>query len=172
MRLLPLVVAAVVAVLLPLASPADAMVFIFDWTLRTTDRSLSGSDTATLTPSTVSPTSLDAFPGSKVYQLAFGSGYGGLVVDPSWSAGRLNLPQVGNVGNWLFSSFHLTDAGFSLDFVFKAIGPSADIPIIVGELAGTGRPIAQAVEPETLGFAALGLAGLVLLRRARRKHRA
>ena len=51
---------------------ADAP-FIFDWTVIASGSTFTGSSSATLTPSTISPTALDAFPGSRVYDLTFGA---------------------------------------------------------------------------------------------------
>jgi len=68
----------IVTITLVLASAAQAEAiadapFIFDWTVIASGSTFTGSSSATLTPSTISPTALDAFPGSRVYDLTFGA---------------------------------------------------------------------------------------------------
>jgi len=161
------------ALVLLSAAQAEALSFTFDWTVIASGKTFTGSSAATVTPSTISPTTLDAFPGSSVYDLAFGAGFGGPVVDPSWGGGSLTVPNVGEARNFGASSFSLRPGGdgFSLSFSFKALGPSPSDPIIVGSLSGTGSVASgHAPEPEVAPVVLLALLALVWLGRGRLKR--
>jgi len=161
-----------IVMVLASAAQAEALSFTFDWAVIASGSTFSGSSSATLTPSTISPISLDAFPGSRVYDLTFGAGFGGPVVEPSWGGGRFSVPEVGEARNFGLSSFSLEPGGdgFSLTFSFKASGPDPSTPIIVGSLSGTGRATAQAPEPEMVSLVVLVLATLAWIGRGRRRR--
>lgn len=167
-------IALVLAVALTMPVAANAQDWVMDWhstgvTLYDS-WNLSGTSTATLTPTTLGPGYHPDGPGYLLNYTYQGRQYGGFVAQGRFQDSGFSVPaqsrlEPDNTFGPTFANgqFDLTSSTFTAD-VFVGLGHEN------GHWTATGRlaSVATAAEPTVLLLSAVGLVGAAVLRRSRR----